>query len=118
MRGIQCQRPRQIVLPLVKGLLRHAEDQIERQIRDARANEFDDARHIVRLMIALKDVEQARLKRLHAEAEPIDAKRAEQIDLIDIEVARVRFDGEFMIRVQRQPMESNSDQPHCLLRRE
>ena len=63
-----------VVAPLIQRLPRYAEDQIARKIGDARPNDVEHARHVGRAVIAFEDFQKPRLKRLHAEAQAIDAE--------------------------------------------
>src|SRR5437762_2443235 len=48
-------------------------------------------------MIALQDAQEMRIKRLAAQTDPGDAIFGQNLDLFDIKISRIRFDGEFQI---------------------
>ena len=63
VRWMQRQGVTQVGLPLHRGLARHAEDEIERDIVDSAAQKFNSTRHVGRGMVTFENAQQVRIDR-------------------------------------------------------
>jgi hypothetical protein len=86
-------RRREVALPLRCGLARDGEDQVEAHVPDPRgARRFERAARVVRPVVAAERAEVARLERLRAERQPVDAGGALAGERVAVDGPRVRLE--------------------------
>ena len=92
MRRVEAHRDREVVVPIVQRRSRHAEDQVERPVRESRPDHLQCARHIIRVVIAFQSRKRSRTERLSPEADARDSAVRQHVRLFLVERSRIRLD--------------------------
>src|SRR3954453_3791294 len=78
--------------------------------------EIDCSGHFIGSMVPLQGLEQVRLERLRAQADPVHSRRGENLDLRLVQCSGVRFDGPFASWRQVKPISNDGHQAAQLRR--